>query len=312
MGQMGWVRRLKYRGLMIANDAILDIKGTFVFGRHCSFGKNSIVVVPSAGSLELGVGCYIGRYVELGPSGRIVIGDRTSLQDRCVILGDVVIGRSCLFSYNIYISSGRHYFDLQPWLPIKDQDAIAAADAGLASVHSRPVSIEDDCWIGINVVIMPGITIGKGSVVGANSVVTRDVAPYTVVAGTPARVIKRRLDFMPPPSLVYDNPKDWPYFYSGFEVDRESLERCSQYGGIVAESKFVICLDASAGTSIHLLVKSFAKKARVIFGTEVREVSNQFSEVVFSNKDYFDITNKFQMSADVAGAKLIIKKAWIE
>lgn len=53
-----------------------------------------------------------------------------------------------------------------------------------------PVIIEDNCWIGANAILLPGVTIGRCSVVGAGSVVTKDVPPYSVVVGSPARVIK--------------------------------------------------------------------------------------------------------------------------
>ena len=55
---------------------------------------------------------------------------------------------------------------------------------------AKPVNIENDVWIGGNVVILPGITIGKGSVIGAGSVVTKDIPPFSVAVGSPARVIK--------------------------------------------------------------------------------------------------------------------------
>ena len=56
--------------------------------------------------------------------------------------------------------------------------------------YAKPVTIENDVWIGGNVVILPGITIGKGSVIGAGSVVTKDIPPFSVAVGSPARVIK--------------------------------------------------------------------------------------------------------------------------
>ncbi|WP_331272794.1 DapH/DapD/GlmU-related protein [Motilibacter deserti] len=59
-------------------------------------------------------------------------------------------------------------------------------------MDDRPVVIEDDVWIGANVVILPGRTISTGSIVGAGSVVTKDVPPRTVVAGNPAVVVKNR------------------------------------------------------------------------------------------------------------------------
>lgn len=57
-------------------------------------------------------------------------------------------------------------------------------------VQTQPVLIEDDVWVGTNAVIMPGLTIGSGSIVGAGAVVTRDVPPFSVVAGVPARIIR--------------------------------------------------------------------------------------------------------------------------
>jgi hypothetical protein len=75
----------------------------------------------------------------------------------------------------------------------------------------RPIWVQDDCWLGTNVVVCPGVTIGKGSVVGANSVVTHDVMPYSVVAGSPARMIGRRLEWVPPPSLDPAREVDHPY-----------------------------------------------------------------------------------------------------
>lgn len=57
--------------------------------------------------------------------------------------------------------------------------------------YAKPVSIGDDCWIGGNVTIMPGVTIGKGCTVAAGSIVTRDVPDFSVAVGTPARVVKK-------------------------------------------------------------------------------------------------------------------------
>lgn len=59
-----------------------------------------------------------------------------------------------------------------------------------SATYGRPIVIEDKVWIGINSTILPGVTIGYGAIVGANSVVTHDVPPMTVVGGNPAKVIK--------------------------------------------------------------------------------------------------------------------------
>ena len=59
-----------------------------------------------------------------------------------------------------------------------------------APVKRAPIIIEDDVWLGAGVVVLPGVTIGRGAIVGANTVVTRDVPPLTVVAGQPARTVR--------------------------------------------------------------------------------------------------------------------------
>ena len=60
-----------------------------------------------------------------------------------------------------------------------------------SATYGRPIVIEDKVWIGINATVLPGVRIGYGSIIGANSVVTHDVPPMTVVGGNPARFIKR-------------------------------------------------------------------------------------------------------------------------
>jgi acetyltransferase-like isoleucine patch superfamily enzyme len=93
----------------------------------------------------------------------------------------ITIGRRCLLGPNVNIFTEWHEFD-QPDSPIKAQ-----------GVGAEPVVLDDDCWIGAGSIILPGVVVGQGAVVAAGSVVTRDVAPRTLVAGVPA-VTKRALD----------------------------------------------------------------------------------------------------------------------
>ena len=178
-------------------------------GKNCSIDKSAILNCSGNSKIELEGENYIGRNVEIGPLEKIYLGYNTSIQDRCILLGDIEIGRHCLFAPNIYISSGRHYYDLKPEYYIKDQDSLVRNDAELSKKHSRKVVIEDDCWLGVNVVVMSGVTIGKGSVIGANSVVTKNIEPYSVMAGVPAAFLKKRLEFELKSHLEFSNDLDF-------------------------------------------------------------------------------------------------------
>jgi acetyltransferase-like isoleucine patch superfamily enzyme len=241
--------KFNYSRLNVASSAYLSILGYFEYGHNSSIGGQCNIIVPENASLVIGTLCYIGRQVELAPNKTIMIGSNTSIQDRATILGDVTIGRYCVIAANLYISSGRHYFDIKPSWLIKDQDLFVLSNLNTLEMHSRPVIVEDDVWLGINVVISPGVTIGKGAVIGANSVVTKDVKPYSVVAGVPAKFIKERLEFIPPIAIDQSNSGDWPYFYSGFEIDQASLNK---YSAIPVLKDFVICLNGAAGQVIQL------------------------------------------------------------
>lgn len=305
--------KVKYPRINIPTSVNLEIFGNFTYGSRCGIGTGTNLIIPEQANLVLGDDCYIGRYVELGPSGEIEIGCNTSIQDRCIMLGDIIIGSYCLIAPNVYISSGQHYFDLMPSWLIKDQDNLVARDKALSEAHFKPVIVEDDCWLGINVVVMSGVTIGKGTVVGANSVVTKDIAPYSVVAGAPAKVIKKRLNFVPPKGVVHDNPKDWPYFYSGFEVSQSSIEKYASYGGVATQSEFVLCLDASLGNSIHIIAKNTDSQVlTLIYGDQRKELSNLFQEVVFKINDFSRKTLRFCMQTDSSNVLLIIEKAWVQ
>lgn len=111
--------------------------------------------------------------------GDLLIGDNTRVGIGNTIIGPVAIGNKVNIAQHVLISGINHnYEDITS--PIADQ-----------GITATPVTIADNVWIGANAVILPGINIGTHAVVGAGSVVTKDVEPYTVVAGNPARVIKR-------------------------------------------------------------------------------------------------------------------------
>jgi acetyltransferase-like isoleucine patch superfamily enzyme len=117
-----------------------------------------------------------------GNGGRLSAGDFFFLgfNSRLNVYADITIGSQVSIGANSYIASNNHAYFTRD-LPIQAQGFVGA-----------PVVIEDDVWIGCHVVILPGVTIGRGAIVGAGSIVTRDVPPYEVWAGNPARKLKNR------------------------------------------------------------------------------------------------------------------------
>ena len=110
--------------------------------------------------------------------GDVLIGDRTRIGIGCVLIGPVTIGNDVMLAQNIVISALNHgYADISK--PIS-----------LQPISKALITLEDEVWIGANAVITSGVTVGKHSVVAAGSVVTKNVAPYTVVAGNPAKPLK--------------------------------------------------------------------------------------------------------------------------
>jgi acetyltransferase-like isoleucine patch superfamily enzyme len=111
--------------------------------------------------------------------GDVIIGDNTLIGMSNVIIGPVKIGNNVIIAQNVVISGLNHnYKDVT--IPIVEQ-----------SVNTSLIDIGDDCWIAANVVITAGVSIGKHSVVAAGAVVTKNIAPYSIVAGNPGKVIKK-------------------------------------------------------------------------------------------------------------------------
>ena len=109
------------------------------------------------------------------------IGDNSGLGVNCEINGEVVIGSDVMMGPEVVIYTTRHKYDSLE-IPIGKQ----------GYTDPKPVIINDDVWIGRRVIIMPGVTIGKGAIIGAGAVVTKNVPEYSIVGGVPAKVIKSR------------------------------------------------------------------------------------------------------------------------
>ncbi len=111
--------------------------------------------------------------------GAVTIGSHSRIGIGNVIIGPVAIGNHVILAQNIVLSGLNHgYEDVHT--PIHQQ-----------LVSAAPITIEDECWIGANAVITAGVTIGKHSVVAGGAVVTKNVPPFSIAAGNPAKIIKQ-------------------------------------------------------------------------------------------------------------------------
>jgi acetyltransferase-like isoleucine patch superfamily enzyme len=161
-----------------------------------TIGKDASVwryrMVPAEGGyITVGDRCVLhSRLVCEKPGARIVIGDDTFIS-RSVITAatSISLGNHVMVSWGCVITDhDSHSLDWR--IRRRDIGLWRQGEKDWSAVATQPVEIHDNAWIGVNSVILKGVTIGLGSVVAAGSVVTRDVAPFTLVAGNPARVLR--------------------------------------------------------------------------------------------------------------------------
>lgn len=162
---------------------------------YAAFGPGSsiaepVVGIPNPEGIAIGAGVDIRAYAYLeciSAPGAVVltIGDGTYIGPfaRITALGGVTIGRHVLIADRCYISDTGHVYE-DVTVPIKQQDLR----------KGRRISIGDGAWLGIGVAVVGNVTVGQNAVVAANSVVREDVPPYCVVAGNPARIVRRYVD----------------------------------------------------------------------------------------------------------------------
>ncbi|MFZ1027771.1 MAG: DapH/DapD/GlmU-related protein [Limnoraphis robusta] len=177
-------------------------------GKSVIFGKG--IVIRHPGKISLGNGVAIDDYALLDASGAgeagINIGDSVIISRNCVIQGKtapvtigektdigcntiltsgggIFIGRSVLIAANCYIGGGR-YITNRLDIPMMEQ-----------GVYTKgPVEIDDDVWLGAGAIVLDGVKIGKGCIVGAGAVVTKNLPDYSVAVGVPAKIIQNRQD----------------------------------------------------------------------------------------------------------------------
>ncbi len=171
------------RRVQLLNSRLLHL------GRSVTFEDDVKIDALSRHGVHIGDNVSIGRFSVIECTGVLThlgegfwIGDNSNLGDYNFVgaAGGVRIGRHVLIGQGVRFHSENHVFTRTD-IPIKAQ-----------GVTNEGIVVEDDVWLGSGVIVLDGVTIGRGAVVAAGSVVTRDVPPFAIVGGVPAKVIKYR------------------------------------------------------------------------------------------------------------------------
>ncbi len=148
---------------------------------------------PEGMSIGAGSTVYLGCMFDVGPRGRVRIGKYALVNGAwCICDAEIEIGDYALISWNVVLMD-TYRAALEPRERRRQLQQVPGLEPRrlAAAAPARPIRIGRNVWIGFDCCVLPGVTIGDGSIVGARSVVMADVPPYTVVAGNPARLIRR-------------------------------------------------------------------------------------------------------------------------
>lgn len=158
-----------YHTATIVTDKEQD---AIIIGDNCHI-RGELINISGKGVLKIGDWCYIGERSTIWSSG-----ENISIGSRVLIAKDVFVINNN--THPIEQTERHNHF----------KTIINQGHPYEINLQAKEIVIEDDVWIGCKSIILKGVTIGKGSIIAAGSVVTKDVQPYTMVAGNPARIIK--------------------------------------------------------------------------------------------------------------------------
>lgn len=176
-----------YPGTVPVNVRIADtayVETTFSFFLFKSEREDAITIGDGAST-------YLGTMFDVGRDGRVSLGDYALVHGARIICdAEVVIDAYALISWNVVLMDSYRV----PADPDERRGALLAAAVTRrleAAVPARPIHVGRGAWIGFDSCILPGVSIGEGSIIGARSVVRDDVEPFSIVAGNPARLVRR-------------------------------------------------------------------------------------------------------------------------
>lgn len=172
------------KNCIIEKNVHFSVPKKIFLGDRVFIGENSRIDSGSLeGRIEIKNDVYIGQYCFLKPfRGKITINEGVNIGtfSRIGGSGDIEIGKNSLLANNVQMIAVEHIYK-NASTPIKFQ-----------GTDIKKVKIGEDAWLGAYVIILAGVTIGDGAVIGAGSIVTKDIPPYSIAVGNPARIIKKR------------------------------------------------------------------------------------------------------------------------
>lgn len=149
-------------------------------GKGATIRRRTRIDVLPFNKFELGNNSTIEDFSTVNNGvGNVIIGNGVRIGMSNVLIGPVKIGNNVIFAQNIVTSGLNHGYENID-MPICKQPTT-----------TNEITVEDDCWIGANAVVTAGVTIGKHSVIAAGAVVTKNIPPFSIAVGNPAKVIKQ-------------------------------------------------------------------------------------------------------------------------
>lgn len=181
-----------YRG---ANTVDSILQDNIIIGEDTFVQKSELGSGVQLNRRNIIIECKVGDYTYTGANTIIKCAD---------------IGKFCSISWNVSMTGNQHDYNLvttHPFIHLKNFGFVDDRHP----LEKQRVTVENDVWIGMNTSILPGIKIGSGAVIGAGSVVTKDVPPYAIVVGNPAKIIKYRFSDETISDLLEISWWNWPY-----------------------------------------------------------------------------------------------------
>lgn len=208
----------KIKDLFLEYDVFFDVKGNYnnLLGNEINISSNFEAEPYSAFNqgqsiASIGSFSYINSTV---PDLDMIIGRYSSIAGGLVMLGEN-------HPMERFSTSAITYNDnfIICTKPVQDDDSLFIRKKNLANSHKKAITIGNDVWIGARVTLSRGVSIGDGAVVAANSVVTKNVPPFAIVGGNPAKIIKYRFDDFIISELR--RVKWWKYKFTDFKISAD-------------------------------------------------------------------------------------------